>query len=59
MSIVSSTASKAGIFGELLGFFWKRKIWWLVPLVILLLLLIAVLAVESTAGIAPFIYTFI
>jgi hypothetical protein len=59
MKILYSLRSKIGIFSELVSFLWKRKIWWLIPLVILLMLLIAVLAIESASGLAPFIYTFI
>lgn len=47
------------VLNELINFLWQKKIWWLIPLIFILLLLIAVLAIESTAGIAPFIYTFI
>lgn len=47
------------ILRELFKFLWQKKIWWMIPLVFFLILLIAVLAIESTAGIAPFIYTFI
>lgn len=59
MSTLSSFGTKAVIFKDLLSFLWQRKIWWLIPLMIILVLFIAVLVVESTAGIAPFVYTFI
>ena len=50
-------ASRLRIAGELLGFFWKNKSWWLTP-VIVLLLLVAVLAIAAqSSAIAPFIYT--
>ncbi len=54
---MSQIASKLRIAGELLGFFWKNKAWWLTPVVVLLLI-VAVLAIAAqTSAIAPFIYT--
>ena len=29
--------SRFGIMGELLVFFWERKLWWLIPMVLVLL----------------------
>lgn len=51
-----SFISKFGIFGELLLFFWRRKLWWLIPIVVTLVLL-SVLLVLGGTGVAPFIYT--
>lgn len=59
MEILPKVKSRSGIIKDLFSFLWKRKIWWLIPLIIILLLLIAVLSIGSSAGIAPFIYTFI
>lgn len=30
-------ANNMGVVGELLGFLWERKLWWLMPMVIVLL----------------------
>lgn len=59
MKIISTLINKGGILSELFSFLWKRKIAWMIPLFILLILLIAVLAVGSASGLAPFIYTLI
>ena len=40
---------------ELLGFAWKNKAWWIIPVVITLLLLGALIFTGQAA--APFIYT--
>jgi hypothetical protein len=42
-----NVASRFGTAGGMLSFFWRRKIWWLVPLVFVLLLV----------GVSSFIYT--
>lgn len=55
MGILRNIFSKSGILGELIIFLWQRKLWWLVPIVIILVLLSALLILGST-GLAPFIY---
>ena len=46
-----------GIMGELLTALWQRKLWWLIPMVLVLLLFGLLLVFASTSSIAPFIYT--
>jgi hypothetical protein len=46
-----------GVVGELLGFLWQRKLWWLIPMVALLMLFGLFLVFASSSGVAPFIYT--
>ena len=52
-----SMASNLGVAGELLGFLWQRKLWWLIPMVALLLVFGLLLIFASASGIGPFIYT--
>ncbi len=47
---------RAGIVAELVRFLWKRKLWWLVPMVLTLALLAALLIFAQATGLAPFIY---
>jgi hypothetical protein len=49
--------SKMGVFHELLAFLWKRKLWWLAPMVILLVLFGLLLVFTQSSAIAPFIYS--
>ncbi len=46
-----------GTLRELFTYLWKRKLWWLIPFVIVLLLLSALIILGSAAGVGPFIYT--
>jgi hypothetical protein len=46
-----------GVAGELVRFLWRRKLWWLVPMVIVLLLFALLLVFASASGVGPFIYT--
>jgi hypothetical protein len=56
MGLGKSFISKSGILGELLIFLWHRKLWWLIPTVVILVLLGTLLVLGGT-GVAPFIYT--
>ena len=56
-AFIRSMISNLGVVGELLGFLWQRKLWWLIPMVLVLLLFALVIVFASTSGIGPFIYT--
>jgi len=45
------------MLGELFGFLWKRKLWWLIPMVAVLIVFGLLLVFAQASGIAPFIYT--
>jgi hypothetical protein len=48
---------KFSIAGELLGFLWAVKLWWMIPMVFTLLVLGGVIIFAQSSAIAPFIYT--
>jgi len=50
-------ASRFGIVGELLSFFWSKKRWWLVPMLVSLFLITVLIVVAQSSAVAPFIYT--
>lgn len=49
--------SNIGVVGELLSYLWKRKLWWLIPMVTVLLVFALLLIFASASGVGPFIYT--
>jgi drug/metabolite transporter superfamily protein YnfA len=57
MKVLQKTINKLGIFGELLSFLWKRKLWWLIPMMIVLVLFGLLLVFTQSSAVAPFIYT--
>jgi drug/metabolite transporter superfamily protein YnfA len=57
MALRKRFISKLGIFGELLGFLWHRKLWWMIPMVIVLVLFGILLVFTQSSAIAPFIYS--
>lgn len=42
---------------ELMGFLWHRKLWWLMPMIVVLMIFVVLIILGSTAGVGPFIYT--
>lgn len=50
-------ATNMGVVGEFLKFLWARKIWWLIPMIVVLLAFAILLIAAQTSGAAPFIYT--
>lgn len=56
-SFFRSMGSNLGVVGELLAFLWERKLWWLIPMILVLLIFGLLLVLASTSGIGPFIYT--
>ena len=56
-AFIRSMVANLGVFGELLRFLWQRKLWWLIPMVVVLMLFALLVIFASTSGIGPFIYT--
>ena len=57
MSYFKRVTSKLNIMGELLHFFWERKLWWLMPMILTLMLLGLLIVFTQGTAVAPFIYT--
>jgi len=46
-----------GIVGELFSFLWQRKLWWLIPMIVVIVLFGVLLIFAQGSAVAPFIYT--
>ena len=57
MSYVKRVAAKLSIMGELLVFFWERKLWWMIPMGAVLLLFGLLIVFTQGTAVAPFVYT--
>jgi hypothetical protein len=57
MPYLKRVSSRLGIMRELLQFFWERKLWWMIPLVVVILLLGLVIVFTQGTAVAPFVYT--
>ncbi len=49
--------TRLGIVGELLQHLWQRKLWWLIPMLLVMLLVVGLLVFTQSSAIAPFIYS--
>ena len=57
MELIRQLGSRIAIAGELLGFLWRMKMWWMIPIVFVLLLFGLLIGFGSASGVGPFIYT--
>ncbi len=53
---VTDFLMRMGVLGELLAFFWRRKLYWLIPMIITLLLFAVIIILGSTPLGSVFIY---
>ncbi len=49
--------ARFGILGELLSFLWRRKLYWLIPMIITLIIVAIFIILGSNPALQPFIYT--
>jgi len=54
---IKAASRKLGVMRELLVFLWERKLWWLMPMVLVLLVFGLLLIFAQSSAVAPFIYT--
>ncbi len=57
VGMVEQVADRAGIIGELFGFLWANKLWWMVPMVAILLVFGLLMVFASSSPVGAFIYT--
>ena len=57
MKVTEGVRERFGIAGELMGFLWQRKLWWLIPMVFVLLLFGGLMVTAQSSALGPFIYT--
>ena len=49
--------SRMGILGELMGYLWKRKLYWLIPMMLTLVIFIVLIILGNAGPAGSFIYT--
>lgn len=54
--MLKKLASRLLILRELFQFLWRRKLWWMLPIVLIFLLLGILIIFTQSAAVAPFIY---
>jgi hypothetical protein len=54
---LETAAARLGVVGLMLAYLWKRKLWWLMPIVTVLLLFGLLIVFAQATAVGPFIYT--
>ena len=57
MKGIRTARDRVRIVGELLAYLWRRKLWWMIPMVTILVLFGLLLVFTQGSALAPFIYT--
>lgn len=53
----SSLKARLATVGELMGFLWAQKLWWMIPMVVILLLVAGLILFGSSTPLGPLIYS--
>ena len=56
MNFLDQLKSKFSIIGELLAFLWLRRLWWMIPMVVVLLSFGLLILFTQSSALAPFLY---
>lgn len=56
MGVLSTLKAVLITTKDLLRFLWKKKLWWLIPFILVLLVFGILFILASTTGLGPFIY---
>jgi uncharacterized membrane protein YjdF len=57
MAVLDGVKTRASTSSELLRFFMKNKIWWLMPMVVILLVFGVLIVVAESSALGPLIYS--
>lgn len=57
MRAITNLALRFGLLGQLFQFLWERKLWWLMPMMVVLVLLGLLLLFAQSSAVGPFIYS--
>jgi len=49
-------AKNKPFFVELWQFMWERRLWWMIPLVVMLILVGILIVVGQSSAVSPFVY---
>jgi uncharacterized membrane protein len=56
MDIVNKLTGKFRVVGGLVKFFWERKLWWLIPMLLVLLVMGLLVVFVQSSTVVPFVY---
>ena len=56
MKALNQLKNRFSIMGELLAFLWLRRLWWMIPMVLVLLVFGLLIIFAQSSALAPFLY---
>ena len=57
MYMLKQVKHRANTIKELLRFFWRERLWWMIPFVVVLVIVALLLIFAQSSPIIPFLYT--
>ncbi len=54
--MIKNILARFSVIRELFGFFWEKKLWWMIPMLIVLLALGLLIIFAQSSAVVPFIY---
>ena len=56
MKFLDQLKNRFSIMSELMAFFWVRRLWWMIPMVVVLLAFGLLIIFTQSSALAPFLY---
>jgi drug/metabolite transporter superfamily protein YnfA len=56
VKLLHQLKNRFSIMGELLAFLWLRRLWWMIPMVVVLLAFGLLIIFTHSSALAPFLY---
>ena len=56
MKYLDSLKNRFAIMGELIAFLWLRRLWWMIPMVVVFLAFGLLIVFTQSSALAPFLY---
>ena len=56
MKVLDQLKSRFSIMSELMAFLWVRRLWWMIPMVVVLLAFGLLIIFTQSSALAPFLY---
>jgi hypothetical protein len=56
VKVLDQLKNRFSIMGELMAFLWARRLWWMIPMVVVLLAFGLLIIFTQSSALAPFLY---
>jgi len=56
VKLLEQLKNRFSIMSELITFFWERRLWWMIPMVVVLLAFGLLIIFTQSSALAPFLY---